>query len=277
MSGDRVEDSVLVRLSRDSAAHDALVRDVVEAYLAGELEAEVALRTCALELHSVKGVASVLGLRPIVQAIGDLCDTMLTVPTVSNEHFWRGFQYWFSELLASMNTCVEGELEREQREALSLGRAELTGVLGRGNGFGGSQRNLPPVGKPLTPSAGRRLLVVDDSATVRAALSARLADRGYPVRSARTLEEAARILTEFEPEIVVTDVRMPDVDGDELCRRIKARMKRLVPVILFSSLPEAELAARAVSAGADGFVCKAQGMDALVTRMDELLSDEILF
>lgn len=277
MSEDRGEDdSVLVRLSRDSAAHETLVRDVVEAYIAGELEAEVALRTCALELHSVKGVASVLGLRPIVQAIGDLCDTMLTVPIVSSEHFWRGFHYWFSELLASMKTCVEGELEHEQREALSMGRAELVSVLGRGNGFG-STRNLPPVGKPLTPSAGRRLLVVDDSATVRAALSARLTDRGYPVRAARTLEEAARFLTEFDPEIVVTDVRMPEVEGDELCRRIKARMKRLVPVILFSSLSEAELAERAVHAGADGFVCKAQGMDALVARMDELLSDEILF
>jgi CheY-like chemotaxis protein len=270
------DDSVLVRLSRDSAAHEALVRDVVEAYVAGELEAEIALRTCALELHSVKGVASVLGLRPIVQAIGELCDTMLTVPVVSSEQFWRAFQYWFSELLASMKLCVEGELEHEQREALGAGRVELLRVLGRGNGFA-SQRSLPPVGRPLAPSAGRRLLIVDDSATVRAALSARLADRGYPVRAARTLEEAARYLTEFEPEIVVTDVRMPEVNGDELCRRIKARMKRLVPVILFSSLPEAELADRAEASGADGFVCKARGMDALVARMDELLSDEILF
>ena len=112
---------------------------------------------------------------------------------------------------------------------------------------------------------------------MRAALAARLLDRGYPVRTARSLTETARVLEEFDPEIVVTDVCMPNVEGDELCRRIKANMKRLVPVLLYSSLPEEQLAERARRAGADGYLCKMRGVEALIERLDELLAEEVLF
>ncbi len=270
------DDSVRSRLSRDCAAHQKLVQEVVSAYEAGALEDGVVLRTCALELHSVKGVASVLGLSAIVAAIGELCEQMMQPRAqVVGSGFFLEFDRWFTSLTACMTVCLEGDLDAVTARGLADSRAGLSRHL--------SACDLLPAPKVaadeplLRASAGRRLLLIDDSATVRAALGARLTDMGFPVRTARSLEETASVLLEFDPEIVVTDVHMPDVEGDELCRRIKARMKHLVPVILYSSLPEDELRKRAIAAGADGFVCKAHGMEALVDRMDELLSDEILF
>ncbi len=272
-----IDEGVRERLRRDCDTHGGLVHDVVLAQQAGELESDVAMRTCALELHSLKGVASVLGLHALVRVIGPLCEAMLKSTGNCKAAFWGDFDSWFQGLLACVNAGIDDGLDPEAIDGMRARQDELLSIV--------VDANMPPLAPsippqtphPLSPSAGRRLLLVDDSATVRAALTAQLGCRGYPVRTAKSLEETARILLEFDPEIVVTDVHMPDVEGDELCRRIKAHMKRLVPVLLYSSMPEAELSQRAIHAGADGYVCKSQGVEALVVRMDELLSDEILF
>jgi two-component system chemotaxis response regulator CheY len=271
-----VDAALRQRLWRDCAMHETLVHEVTHATGAGQLEPDVALRSIALELHSVKGVASVLGCAPILAAIGTLGEALLHRNSVTRPAFWAEFAEWFSSLMGCLRASVDGELDQAVLDAMSARRDELLLALGETRDVWAVQRAADPRPK-LSPSAGRRLLLVDDSATVRAAMSARLTDRGYPVRSARSLTETAQILSEFDPEIVVTDVRMPEVEGDELCRRIKSQMMRVVPVILYSGLPEEELAERARSANADAYVCKIRGIDGLIERMDELLSDEILF
>jgi CheY-like chemotaxis protein len=265
------------RLERDCATHESLVTDVVQAHVAGQLEAEVALRSIGLELHSVKGVASVLGSASVLTMIGPLAEAMLNRRSVDHPRFWSTFPGWFSQLMACMMRGLDVGNDAATTASMAAHRDELLQALGE-------KREPRKVSVPngdsrpkLSPSSGRRLLLVDDSATVRAAMTARLMDRGYPVRTARSLSETAQILAEFDPEIVVTDVRMPEVEGDELCRRIKAQMMRVVPVILYSGLPELELAERARLSNADAYVCKIRGVDGLIERMDELLSDEILF
>jgi CheY-like chemotaxis protein len=220
-----VDAALRQRLWRDCAMHETLVHEVTHATGQGQLEPDVALRSIALELHSVKGVASVLGCQPILAAIGTLGEALLHKSSVTKPSFWSDFAEWFSSLMGCLRASVDGQLDQ----------------------------------------------AVLDS------MSARLTDRGYPVRSARSLTETAQILAEFDPEIVVTDVRMPEVEGDELCKRIKSQMMRVVPVILYSGLPEEELAERARIANADAYVCKIRGIEGLIERMDELLSDEILF
>jgi CheY-like chemotaxis protein len=264
------------RLFRDCAMHETLVHEVTGAVSAGQLEADVALRSIALELHSVKGVASVLGCAPIMAAIGSLGEALLHRSSVTKQTFWTDFADWFSSLMGCLRASLDGDIDMGVIAAMNKRRDELLIALGETRDVRAVQRAADPRPK-LSPSAGRRLLLVDDSATVRAAMSARLTDRGYPVRSARSLTETAQILAEFDPEIVVTDVRMPEVEGDELCRRIKSQMMRVVPVILYSGLPEDELAERARAAKADAYVCKIRGIEGLIERMDELLSDEILF
>jgi DNA-binding response OmpR family regulator len=144
------------------------------------------------------------------------------------------------------------------------------------DGYGLSSLDFPSGSDPFSrvPSsrAGRRVLLIDDSATVRAALSARLTVRGFRVRTVGNLVDTNKSLVEFDPEFVVTDVRMPDAQGDDICRTIKACMKKPIPVILYSSLPRRLLADCARAAGADAYVCKTEGIDALIRRMDEVLN-----
>jgi CheY-like chemotaxis protein len=264
------------RLGRECDGHERLIRETTLACISGKLEAEVALHRCALELHSLKGIVGLLGFTPAVLAIGDLSDVMLAGGAVADPSFWKSFQPWFASLLGCVKACADGRLDNTALAAVIKGRNALLQTLSRS-----PEKNpitlVPTKPEALAPSAGRRLLLIDDSATVRAALSVRLGERGYPVRAAKSMSESAIALLEFNPEIVVTDVQMPDVAGDEICRIIKANMKRLVPVIFYSSLPPRELKARARAAGADGYVHKDAGIDALVACMNDLLSDEILF
>jgi CheY-like chemotaxis protein len=255
--------------------HEALVREVVQAHAAGQLEADVALRSIALELHSVKGVASVLGCAHVLTMIGTLGEVILHRSSVDHPSFWRDFVGWFSSLMAHLKTGTDSGIDAVALDAMRARRDQLLLGLGASQDLRKPSAPSDPR-RALSPSAGRRLLLVDDSATVRAAMSARLADKGYPVRTACNLSETAQILVDFDPEIVVTDVHMPDVEGDELCRRIKSQMTRVVPVILYSALPEDELRERARVSKADAYVCKIRGINGLIARMDELLSDDIL-
>lgn len=265
------------RLSRECTTHERNVREVILAWAAGELEADLALRRCALELHSLKGVVGMLGLSDAISAIGNLCDAMLVPGTVPKDDFWKDFQPWTEDLIHYIRTCADGRPDASCVSEVDRLRGDLVRRLESRPAAPDAPPSESVPQRSLTPSAGRRLLIIDDSATVRAVLSVKLGEKGYPVRAARSIQEGAVALLEFNPEIVITDVHMPEIEGDEICRRIKSNMKQLVPVIFYSSLPEHELARRAQAAGADAYVCKDQGIDGLTLRMDELLSDEILF
>jgi CheY-like chemotaxis protein len=122
-------------------------------------------------------------------------------------------------------------------------------------------------------SAPRKILLVDDSALALMLEAEILTNEGHDVRTAESVSQLNEVLRDFAPDIILTDVKMPDIDGAELCRLIKAQVTRLVPVILFSSLPDQELAPLAKSCGADGFLSKSNGLESLVERVDDLCQD----
>ena len=83
-----------------------------------------------------------------------------------------------------------------------------------------------------------------------------------------------RVLKEFVPDIILTDVNMPDIRGDEICKVLKTKYDTAdIPIVLFSSKDTDELAELAERAGADGFVSKQQGFDTLIEKIDELVDD----
>lgn len=114
-----------------------------------------------------------------------------------------------------------------------------------------------------------KLLVVDDSELIRKAVSMLLDNAGYDVRVAASIAEFDDLLAIWWPDTILTDVQMPDMTGDELCRRLKSRL--LVRVILFSNLPPTQLATLAESAGADGYISKLAGFSELPNRLAEIL------
>ena len=122
-------------------------------------------------------------------------------------------------------------------------------------------------------SSPKKILLVDDSIVMLSLEADILTGQGYDVRTAESVAEMNVVLRDWTPDIILTDVRMPDIDGTQLCRLIKAQVTKLVPVILFSSLPDGELARLAKTCGADGFLSKSNGLDSLVERVEDLCQD----
>ena len=101
----------------------------------------------------------------------------------------------------------------------------------------------------------KRILLVDDEAGIRKVLGISLADSGYTVFTAENGEEALRRFRELAPPIVLTDIKMPDMDGIELLRRIKAESPD-TEVIMFTGHGDMDLAIKSLKYDATDFVTK---------------------
>src|SRR5947207_7677077 len=110
-----------------------------------------------------------------------------------------------------------------------------------------------------------RVLVVDDEPQITRVLRTVLSSQGYQVRTAAEGESALSDFTEWRPELVITDLFMPHMDGVELCRRIRAGSQ--VPIIVLSVKGEERTKVEALDSGADDYVTKPFGMDELLARV----------
>src|SRR5438034_1808670 len=110
-----------------------------------------------------------------------------------------------------------------------------------------------------------RVLVVDDEPQITRVLRTVLSSQGYQVRVAAEGETALSNFTEWRPELVITDLYMPRMDGVELCRRIRA--VSAVPIIVLSVKGEERTKVEALDSGADDYVTKPFGIDELMARV----------
>ena len=100
-----------------------------------------------------------------------------------------------------------------------------------------------------------KILVVDDEEGIRKVLSVSLRDKGYEVFTAENGEEALKVFAQTQPEVVLTDIRMPDVDGLELLQSIKAESPD-TEVIMISGYADMELAISSLQFEAADFITK---------------------
>lgn len=118
---------------------------------------------------------------------------------------------------------------------------------------------------------GRKVLIVDDSDVQLYFEEKMLLRAGFDVRTASSLVAFDDILRDWQPDMVLTDVHMPDIRGDELCKILKSRMgTSQTPVVLFSSLPDAQLSILARKCGADGYLSKHDGLERLAEELQSL-------
>jgi two-component system, OmpR family, KDP operon response regulator KdpE len=110
-----------------------------------------------------------------------------------------------------------------------------------------------------------RVLVVDDEPQITRVLRTVLTSQGYQVRTAGEGEAALSDFAEWRPELVITDLYMPHMDGLELCRRIRAISS--VPIIVLSVKGEERTKVEALDSGADDYVTKPFGIDELLARV----------
>src|SRR5205823_109562 len=111
----------------------------------------------------------------------------------------------------------------------------------------------------------RRILVVDDEPQITRVLRTSLSSQGYDIRIANDGETALEILKDWAADLVITDLSMPNMDGLELCRRLRAKSQ--VPIVVLSVKGEERTKVRALDAGADDYVTKPFGMNELLARV----------
>ena len=121
------------------------------------------------------------------------------------------------------------------------------------------------------PEARRdRILVVDDEPSARTGLEKLLASEGYRVWSAEDGESALLLIDEIAPDIVVTDLKMPGMDGLALLERIRARDHAL-PVIVVTAFGDVTSAVAAMRRGAADYLTKPIDLDALLLGVERAL------
>ncbi len=120
--------------------------------------------------------------------------------------------------------------------------------------------------------SGGSVLVVDDMEDMRELISELLTRDGYSVRQASDGAEALDAIQREMPDLILSDVVMPDVGGFELCRRLKAgRTTRLIPIVLITALNEREDRLQGIRAGADDFLQKPFDSTELLARVASLI------
>jgi CheY-like chemotaxis protein len=130
---------------------------------------------------------------------------------------------------------------------------------------------------PLVTTVRRKLLVIDDSEVILSLTATVLDKAGYEVRTSTVVRDLRTMFGAWRPDVILTDVNMPGMSGLELCRKLKSLYETAdVPVLLFSGLPEDELAALALDCEADGYVIKSEKLADLPVALAAVL-DKTLF
>src|SRR6202047_2743610 len=115
------------------------------------------------------------------------------------------------------------------------------------------------------PLVKANILVVDDEAQITRVLKTTLSGHGYGIRAAADGEEALQIMKDWPPDLIMTDLRMPNMDGLELCRRVRAQSR--TPIIVLSVKGEEAIKVEALDAGADDYITKPFSVNELLARI----------
>ena len=111
----------------------------------------------------------------------------------------------------------------------------------------------------------QRILIVDDEPQITRVLRRSLTTHGYDVRSAADGESALETLGDWPPDLVITDLSMPNMNGLELCKRLRSFSQ--IPIVVLSVRGEEQIKVEALDAGADDYVTKPFSMDELLARI----------
>jgi len=116
-----------------------------------------------------------------------------------------------------------------------------------------------------------RVLIVDDDADIRQLVGHHLRQAGFDVVSAETGREGIELAVEKSPALIVLDLMLPDLDGNEVCRKMREQTSRYVPILMLSARGEEIDRVLGFELGADDYVTKPFSPRELVLRVRSLL------
>ncbi len=120
-----------------------------------------------------------------------------------------------------------------------------------------------------------RVLVIDDSPMTVALISQALAGAGLEVDTATDLASLDARLAEHTFSLVLVDVNMPEMYGDDVVEFLRLQRQIKARLFLYSDLPEEELSEKAAKAGADGYIAKSYGLEAAVEKIREAVTESV--
>jgi two-component system, OmpR family, KDP operon response regulator KdpE len=123
-------------------------------------------------------------------------------------------------------------------------------------------------------AAPLRVLVIDDEPAIRKLLRVGLSAHGYQIMEASSGKMALELLGEQPPNLIILDLGLPDMQGHELLRTMRARNDS-VPIVVLSSRDDEAGKVQALDSGADDYVTKPFGMDELLARMRAALRHQL--
>jgi DNA-binding response OmpR family regulator len=183
--------------------------------------------------------------------------------------------------LAAALREVRKSFAPDEAAAIVLGLEESDRALAREFGADAFLR-LPFSDHDLLEAVGaatrkrKLILLADDSPLIHRHTVPILAEAGYELLSAADGAEALRLARERRPDLVITDVEMPELDGYQLAAALKAGSETAhVPVLICSSLGEAQDLERGFDAGADDYLVKPVVPEEILTRVRSLLSGTV--
>jgi len=123
--------------------------------------------------------------------------------------------------------------------------------------------------------SNRLVMVVDDSKVILRIVEKGLAEAGFKVITAENGKKALDLLGDIQPDLILTDIEMPDINGFEFCEAIHKNPELLsLPIVAMSTKTDRGYMKRMLQNGASAYLCKPFNIDELVILVEKLLSDQ---
>lgn len=233
----------------------------VQAIQCGECSAVLTLADLEMLLANQRADKSAL-LRSVdemerVRQSRELSENELTMLGIAHLNL-RNLQYGYNYLLEASKLNPDNVILSSQVNALLIRLEEIR-----------EQKAISD-----TRPKGKTILVVDDSATVRKLIVAKLEKAGHDVFAATDGAEAVEMLENLKPDLVLLDITMPRMDGYQVCRLIRSNeVTKDVPVVMISGKDGFFDKVRGRMAGTTGYITKPFGPETLMKTVDSYLQD----
>jgi len=114
----------------------------------------------------------------------------------------------------------------------------------------------------------RKILLIEDEQVLSKLYGDLLSHKGYRVQTAANVNEALRKLAADLPDLILSDIMMPEIDGVEGCVMIREQYGDSVPLLFVSALDDGETIRRAFDAGGDDYLTKQSSLEDVINRVE---------
>jgi DNA-binding response OmpR family regulator len=115
----------------------------------------------------------------------------------------------------------------------------------------------------------KTVLTIDDEVAITELLSSILQSHGFDVITANNSRDGLKAIVEKSPDAIILDLMMPDINGVDLCKKIRSFSK--IPIMVLSAINDPVIVAQVLDSGADDFIAKPMSTNVMIARLNMLL------